>query len=208
VARKVQAQTGTSLGDAYDVVGSSVAIDTLEDREVHLVHEMGSTIFSERLSGSVVVLTTGAIAQSIVFDLAFGVPPFTPRRLYAVTVIADVSGRTAQAQVSIGETTPGAEQDVPIWSWASGAGDDIERIIRIQMRGGAVANRFQLASGTQSMVPNMLIGTEQPFPVEQVHFRGISTAFGAGTVTIDAIIYTLFPGITGTSSRGLPLPGW
>lgn len=205
---KVLAQVGVSLADSYDVVGSVAGVEELSTHEVHVVHEMGATIFSERVSGSVVVLTSGAIAQSTVFDASFGVDPLTPRRILAITVIVDTSGRTEQAQVSIGEITPGAEQDVPIWSWASGTGTDLERIIRIQQAGAAIGSEFLLQPGPGSQVPNMLFGTQQPFPVPTINFRGVSTAFGAGTVTMRAIIYTGFPGVTGISSVGLPIPSW
>lgn len=205
---KVLAQAGTSLADIYDVEGSVAGVDTLESKEVHLVHEMGQAIFSERLEGQLIRFSSGDILQSVAFDDAFTLPPAGISRVAAVAVHIDTTARLTNAQVSVSRIVPGNFQDCVVWAWATGAGDDFERQIRIQDAGAAVAAVQQLVPQPQGLIPNMLIGTQQRNSVPQINFRGISAAFGAGTVEAVAVVYIVSTGVTALTNKGLPIPSW
>ena len=202
---KILSKSGDSLADTYDVEGSVAGIDQLETRELGIIHEMGHTVFSERLSASIRRGTSGAILQSTTWDLTIPDFPVTPFRVLGVVVVAD-AGRVAFAQVSLQDAS--GDREIPIWIWDTD--NDVQSDIRIVENGAAVANLLALVpSNNGGTVPNLALGSEQPQPVgENVLFRGVTTAFGAGTVTCTALIYIAFSQIGGISSRGLPVPGW
>ena len=207
---KVLSQAGNSLADVYDVEGSVAGIDQLETRELPIVHEMGGTIFSERLAGRILRPTTGAILQNITFDVVVTDLPDGPFRILDVVVIANNAARTLQVVVSLRSLPIDGfgvviAQEMPIFTFDSAT--DVESRVRIEDFGGAAANQRQLL-GTPVAKPNLGIGDGQPLTVPELAFRGVTNGFGAGTVIISALIYIAFPSPRGLSSRGLPLPGW
>lgn len=201
---KILARGGQSLADTYDVKGSSVAIEQLEAGEVSLVHEMGATIFSERLSGFVRRVSTGNLTQNTAFDSIMTNLPATPWRVLGVAVISDSLVRQDNCQISIQD--PLAGREMPIFSWASA--NDVASNIRIQEGGGAAAAAAILIPTHPLLVPNLGMGSHQPQGVNDITFRGLTTGFGAGTVALVAIVYIAFSQVGGLSSRGLPVPGW
>jgi len=201
---KVLSQAGISLADTYDVEGSIAGIEQLQSEDVQLVHEMGGTIFSERLSGTVRRRTTGAVLQSTAWDQLITDLPVVPFRIAAVAVIADVSGRTSIASIAVRDPISGRE--VPIWLWDTTT--DLFNDIRIDDDGAGAANIQYLLPTNRTFYPLTGIGTGQPQSVPDLAFRGSTTGFGAGDVTHTALIYIEFAAIGGISSQGLPVPGW
>jgi len=199
---KILSKAGDSLADTYDVKGSIAGIDQLETHELPIVHEMGGTVFSERLSGDVRRSTTGAILQNVTWDLVLTDLPNIPFRMHACVVLVDTAGRINRAQLSIRDPENGRE--VPFFSWHTT--NDIEQGIRIVENGGAAGNMTQMIGFQQ--LPILGIGSGQPQPVQEIAFRGLTSAFGAGDVTVIALIYNNFAQIGGISSRGLPVPSW
>jgi len=201
---KILSQTGISLADTYDVEGSIAGIEQLESREVSLVHEMGGTIFSERLSGAIRRVTTGAILQNAAWDLILTDLPAVPTRVLGVVVFSDDDARISRAMVAIRD--PLAEREIPIFVWDA---NEATVTVRMQDNGAAVTTENVLANALGvATLPSMLIGSEQPQPVDQVAFRGLTTGFGAGTVVTTALIYIGFSQVGGISSHGLPVPAW
>jgi len=200
---KILGKGGDSLADMYDVAGSIAGVEELDSESVKVVHEMGATIFSERLSGTIRRISTGDINQSTVFDLTLTDLPGTPNRILGVQVIADVSGRASNAMVAVRD--PVAGREFPVWVWD--VTDDLEQDIRIVDNGAAVAD-MELLVPRSLQTPSFLIGNNQPQGVPDIAFRGQSGAFGAGTVEIIALIYITFSQVGGLSSRGLPVPSW
>lgn len=201
---KILSQAGTSLADVYDVEGSIAGIEELSSREVVLVHEMGATIFSERASGRMLRLSTGAIAQSTSFDLTFADVPDFVTRVLGVVVIAD-SQRVDDAAISIRD--PVAGRDMPVWIWT--AARDLYESARFEDSGGGVADHNLLYGiGPSINFPSLLFGPSQPEPVSSMVFRGNTTAFGAGTVEVIAKVYVAYSRLKGVSSFGLPVPSW
>jgi len=199
---KILSQAGSSLADTYDVEGSIAGIEQLETRELPIVHEMGGTVFSERASGFIRLSTSGAILQSTNWDNVFTDLPAGIIRILGFFVFSDDATRITQATLSVrGENN----REVPIFAWDSGEGSFAARIDN-----GGVADIRGLGSnlGTGGGVPSMLFGIGQPQRVPEVAFRGTSTAFGAGTVTVSAFLYLGFSEVGGISSRGLPVPSW
>lgn len=201
---KVLSKAGASLADVYDVQGSIAGINQLESDDVSLVHEMGATIFSERLGGSIVVVSTGALGQNTDWNLALS-RGSTPSRILGIGVINNVSGRVSRAQVSLAAVPP-LLTDIPIFVWDSVV--DIERLLNIQVEGVNVLRNILSPNPGHVLLPNLMIGTGQPLVTPQLTFRGRTLGFGAGTVVIEHIVYTVAAGLGGVSSTGLPLPSW
>lgn len=204
---KILSQAGQSLADIYDVAGSIAGIEQLETRELPIVHEMGSTVFSERLAGSIITLSSGAIAQNIDIGVEVADLPATPVRIYAVQAYESTLGRTEFLSLAVANSIAATETDVPVWTWDTNV--DGVRTVR-NLRGGlGPGNDIMLVPNPAAQyVPTMMIGTRLPEDVGRLVMRGRSAAFGAGTLTVTMVIYLAFAELQGVSSRGLPLPSW
>ncbi len=200
---KILSKSGDSLADVYDVEGSQAGVENLESKDVHLVHEMGATIFNERLASRVLALSSGAVAASTAWNVNFSVSRNT--RILALACVTDNVGRITANQVSITSGPAVDNTEVPIWGWL-GASDG-SRVLSV-MIAGVVANRTVLIPGLVGEIPNLLIGTDSPRPAQTITMRGVSNAFGAGTVETQVLVLFGFAQTEGLSSRGLPIPGW
>ena len=201
---KVLSQAGISLSDVYDVEGSVVGVEELEAREVALTHEMGATIFSERLSGAIRRAESVNRIQSQSFISTFNDLPQGPYRVTGVFAFVDTAGRLANLQLSL--RTADQTREIPFFVWNSAL--DSEATVRIVDDGAAAANIIALL-GDRNLMPTLGIGVGQPQQVgPSIVMRGITSAFGAGTVSITAIVYVAFSQIAGISSIGLPVPSW
>ncbi len=200
---KVLSQAGISLADVYDIEGSIVGIDQLESREVHLAHEMGATIFSERLSQRTFRAQTGAIAQSTGFDVGISGLPNIPTRVLALIVTVDTTSRLANCAVSLGNEE-GVVQEIPIWAW-DGTNESTLRFLDAGVLGSDIA---LVSDPAFDRLPTLLMGTDQPRSMGTMVMRGTTSAFGAGDVTITLIAMVAFSEIGGISSYGLPIPSW
>ena len=203
---KILAQAGNSLADIYDVEGSIAGIDQLETRELPIVHEMGGTVFSERFSGNIRRAATAALAQNTAFDVVLQDFGATVQRVLAVSVFTDtVAGRVDNAMVAVRD--PGDDREVPIWHWDTAV--DADLAIRIVDDGAAAQARIFLRPVTLlGGLPNILTGVDQPRSVQEIAFRGLTSGFGAGTVTLFLVLHVCFSQVGGLSSRGLPIPSW
>jgi len=200
---KILSQAGNSLADIYDVKGSIAGIEELETRELGIIHEMGGSVFSERMGGAISRLSTTALAQNITWDLSFTVPANVVR-LLGVSILTDDPTRLGHATLSIRD--PSRERELPILAWDS---NEKTIAVRIQENGGAIGVLFILHSeNTGGALPSFLLGSEQPDPMEELVFRGLTSGFGAGTVETFGLLYTAFPQGGGLSSRGVPVPSW
>ena len=205
---KILSQAGNSLADIYDIEGSIAGIEHLETRDLPIVHEMGATVFSERLSGNLIRRSTGAIAQNATWDLQV-LAANTPEgifRILSVFVFAD-QNRVDRASILLQQTIPNVgEQAMYIWDTAN----DAVRNIRLSDAGGAPGNQLALIQALPQPMPILAIGSGQAQSVgNTMIFRGLTTGFGAGTVTVVALIYVASPELsTSVNSRGLPVPSW
>lgn len=202
---KILSQAGSSLADVYDVEGSIAGIDSLETRELPLVHEMGGTIFAERVVSIVRTLTTVALNQSTSFDITPLDFPVTPFRVLGAEVTSNMAGRISNAMLGVHTTTDNLEGEIPFFTWENTT--DTEASVRIRLLGAAAANTNMLIPSV-IRVPTFVVGTDQPTATNTIVFRGLTSAFGAGTITIRALIHIAFALQRGLSSRGLPIPGW
>lgn len=200
---KILSRSGDSLADTYDVVGSIAGIEHLESRELTLVHEMGATLFSERFSGALRRISPAATAQGTNFNAVMTGLPAGASRIFALQVFTDDASRLANVVVSLRSAVDSSE--IPIWVWDQTNSIDV----RFEDAGAGVATLTLLIPETGlSALPNMLVGSGQPQQVEQIAIRGLTTAFGAGTVTVTVLVYLGLSQIGGLSSRGLPIPSW
>ena len=76
------------------------------------------------------------------------------------------------------------------------------------LRPGSVITATLLQPDEQPFLPNPLLGTNHASSTPLISLRGVTLAFGAGTVTLTVHIYFAFAQLGGVSSRGLPLAGW
>ena len=203
---KVLSQSGITLADIYDVEGSIAGVEQLVAEDVTLHHEMGGTIFSERLSGTVRRVQSAALNQSVFFDLTMSDFPTGIWRVLGCLALANIAGRTSRLQIALRD--PLAGREIPIFIWDSL--NDAESLIRIIDDGAAAGSQLALIpSGQAVQTPNLGIGTSQPARVgQEIVVRGNTLAFGAGQVTLTVLVYIGFSQTTALSSRGLPVPGW
>lgn len=199
---KILGQAGVSLADQYDVRGSIAGVEVLDSEEVKTVHEMGGTLFSERVSGSVNNITTGAILQNIQFDIGLSFSQLT--RILGIQVVTTSNTRLSRVQVSISSPPAFDNTDMPVWVWdlADGA-----RSINVLI-GGALQVLNLLVPPLAPLLPNFLTGQDSPRGVFTLNMRGLTTGFGAGNVTTQMLVYAAFPQAAGLSSFGLPVPSW
>jgi len=205
---KILSKSGDSLADIYDVEGSQAGINELVSQDVNLLHEMGSTIFSERIGGLIIAIPTNAQSQSTVVSVNFS-QTSAHTRLIAMNVIAQPTGRLNRAQVSV-TSPPGApvgkSTDVPIWQWDS-VGDSVEDI-DVMVDAVILTDAVILRTEKPSILPLLLMGSDSPRPINTLSLRTSTAAFGAGTVITTMLLYFAFPQLGGISSRGLPIPSW
>jgi len=169
---------------------------------VQLVHEMGSTIASERASAEIFRAEATAVLQSVDFNEVFTDLPIMPTRILGCQIFTDNAARIARAAIVV-RNPPGRE--MPIWVWDQTNNLDVD----FSDNGAAVAlHEVLVPQATMSQMPLMTFGTSQPRPVDQVALRGRTTAFGAGDVTITMLVYAAFPETAGISSVGLPYSSW
>jgi len=204
---KVLSQAGSSLADVYDVVGSIAGIEELISRDVQLIHEMGGTVFSERLGSSVRRVSTGAINQSTTWDLITSNLPEGVTRIWSATVIATIGSRIDSCQLSIRNANQ--ERETPLMVWDGTLDSTVD--YRTVDNGGAVTV-FSLLRPVDNLgnLPGMLTnnGHSPAFHTESIAFRGLTTAFGAGTVEAIALLLLGLSDTVGLSAAGLPVPSW
>lgn len=172
--------------------------------EVQVVHEMGATIFSERLAADIRQLTSGDIGQNVGFDVTLATDLTTPARILGITVTFDTAARLDRAQISLQQNGI----DFPIWAWNVSVDEVI--VIRMDLTGAGVGTE-QLCRPLRPLagnVPSMLFGSLQIQPMPDLIFRGLAAGFGAGTVRATADILTCHATRGGVSSFGLPIPSW
>lgn len=202
---KVLARAGVSLADVYDVEGSIAGVDQLLTGDVTTFHEMGGTIFSERLTSEIVRVQTGTIAQSTDFDADFAgvLPTGVPIRIVQLSIITDPAGRLTRCAIVARSNL--ADQEIPLFIF-DGSNDGV----RMQDAGAAVATHEMLGTdNAMRRLPAMLVGSGvRETTVQNLFLRGTSSAFGAGTVQLTGLALIQFPRLEGVSSRGLPLPSW
>ena len=203
---KILAQAGNSLADVYDVRGSVAGIEQLETKELPIVHEMGATVFSERVAGAISRANTGDIGQTQDFG-AVALSGFAPNmtRITGLIVFVDAAARMDFIQVSARSSSDGRE--VPLWAWDSAADQEVN--LRIVDNGAAAANVTLLRTfAPNANIPTTLYGSEQRRSIDEIAMRGRTLTFGAGTVEATVLILTAFASLAGVSSRGLPMPSW
>jgi len=201
---KILSQSGISLADMYDVEGSIAGVEQLDQEDVKVVHDLGDTIFSERLSGGMNnTLVSGAIAQDTNFDAVLDLGAVSVVRILNAIVLADAA-RIENAMLAVRDAETGEE--CPFWHFDTNGSVDTVLDIRIDEGAGA-GNAFILRPGATSF-PSMLLGNSQAQPITSIAFRGRSTGFGAGTVAATATVNILFAQVGGLSSFGVPVPSW
>jgi len=207
---KILSQAGVSLADVYDVEGSIVGVDELITREVHLQHEMGAQIFSERLRGFIIKLEPGAIAQNTSFSVGITKIPDSPNRLIGVQCVA-TNARISNIALYVSDISAIA-REILVWSWD--VVNDQNSTQRWSDDGGAVGSVNMLRSTAPNYgLPLLITRTGDSGQMPELNVRGTTAGFGAGTVTpvilcmmIRANPQAPVPG--DPRSHGLPVPSW
>lgn len=201
MGHNVQSKAGDSLTDVYDVRGGQAPVERILTSDVQAVHELGATIASERFSMFTRRSEVTGILQSLAFELILDDLPAGTSRILGITVTTSVAARVASCNVSV----ESSQRSLPIWVWDGTNDTGAQRILE----GGVVVNQILLVpTPGLTQIPTLLTGSKQPQHVENVALRGVSTAFGAGTLEMGISVLLAFSAIGGISSRGLPIPGW
>ena len=207
---KILSQAGDSLADSYDVAGSIAGVDDLVTQDVQLLHEMGGTIFSERLRSQTITLAAEGIAQNAAFNATFDFDELvdSPVRILGVQVVANTVDRVANVVVSIQGV--GGSGEMPFFVYDRD--DDSAGYIQLSIQGGAVTTYIHF-SPKQIQVPTLITRTGDSSEMPGLVIRGVTTGFGAGTVNITSIIHIARAGFAtpvagDPRSHGLPLPSW
>ncbi len=205
MSKLAQGQSGSSLADIYDVVGSVAAIESIDVDQVKAVHEMGGTIFGERVGAIIARLDSGSIAQNV--NIGFSLTlPIVPTRILGLSVFVDVAGRLSDINVSVQSNFRGARQEMPLFIWDA-ANTHTTRII--DESGAAAEVEFLQPVPGMVQLPTMTFGPTTTQESNVISLRGRTSAFGAGTVDTVALIYMAHAFAEGgLSSYGLPVPGW
>lgn len=205
---KILSQSGDSLADIYDAEGSIAGIETLETHDLPIVHEMGSTVFSERFSTTIRRAASGDLAQNTDINVVLTNMPVMPTRVLAIAVISDDATRVARLGVMGRDPRPAPfGMEVPLWVY------DQPNFQAVNMvdEGDAAPVNYNLLMGNadQIFVPTFSGGNrQQPDMVSELALRGRTTGFGAGTVFVVGLYYVCFAFNPAVSSRGLPIPSW
>lgn len=203
---KILSQAGITLADTYNVEGSIAGIDQLESRELHIMHEMGGTVFSERFRTTIRREESGNTLQNTDIDLVTTTLPVTITRLLGIQVVTDNGVRIANCVVSLRDPRDAGGSEIPIWVY-DGATFDTIRV----MEDGTIVTREILAPVPGSVaLPVFCGGSDTPSPdvVSELALRGRTTGFGAGTAILRVLYFVAFTFTPSVSSRGLPIPSW
>lgn len=203
---KVLGRVGVSLSDQYDVQGSVAGVEQLDVTDVKGVHELGATMFSERVSGRIITRPTSAMLQDINFEILF-----EPSQLIVsdmppgVTRILGLSATMDAARIlnCVFSVQDPDGTDLPIFAWDSAI--DLAPTIRF---GGSAVLYLRQTSPLPWGGSTLVFGADQPETVPRISCTGRTTGFGAGTVTLTARVYVAFAASLGLSSFGVPVPSW
>jgi len=206
---KVLGQAGISIPDVYDVVGSQAPIDRLSSEEPQYVHEMGSTIFSERFSGQIGRNPTGDIDQNVTIGTIITGLNAPINRLHGLSVwnagnntVARLLRLAIYSRAPDGASTP-LERENLIWIW------DGTVTAATNMDEGTVATvEYLNPVAALTQLPAMQTSQVQPLAVPEFAMRGRTLGFGAGTIELILNTHFGFAEIIGVSSYGLPIPSW
>ena len=209
MAVKILSQSGLSLADQYNVEGSQAPVGPLLSQEgVHLMHEMGQTIMSERLAATF-VHTTSDVPQSTNFTAEIGTPlPNVPMlRVLGIIVNQESSANTQIDHLTIlarDDAVFGFHSDMPMWVFDQTNIDDI----RFSPGDGTINGNVLRPRLEYTRLPFFLVGATQREQVTEIFMQGRTQAFGAGNLEITASVMFAFPRFEGLSSRGIPIPSW
>lgn len=195
-----------SLASAYDVRGSIAGLEELRQEEVAVVHEMGHTIFSERLAAAIRRASTTQ-NQSFNFNIFIADLPATPYMLHGVTVFSNNAARLTE--IAVFARDPNADREIPIWLWD----DPNIHSQRMEDDGGGIGAEDILDPDPAfTKFPLLMVGNGQPTQqiVNTLVMRGSTTAFGAGSVTVTFLVHISFAhvGQGSLNSFGIPIPSW
>ena len=198
---KILSQSGISLADMYDVQGSIAGIDELVSNDVSLVHEMGSTVFSERVSTAIRKVSVTGVLQSASFAPFIADLPASARKILGIQVSVSMAGRLANAVVSVRD--PVGLREFPIWAW------DATNTSTLRVDDAGVTDTIFLNRDLQfQYVPLLMLSSEFPLNIPHLVLRGTTTAFGGGTLDLSLLAHIAFTVQAGVSSFGLPIPSW
>jgi len=203
--QKILGQAGESLTTQYDIEGSAVTLGELDSESVKTVHEMGATIFSERIVGTLETAETGDLLQNVAFAATIAALAQVPMlRVLGIMVTVDTVARLDDCVVSLRSQGPDPANEIPIWVWD----ETNEDTVRVFLDGTLADQNSLRPRPEYTTLPSLMIGFPQPQRVNSIACRGNTSGFGAGTVKITVKAYLAFPRSPALGSGGLPIPSW
>jgi len=173
---------------------------------------MGGRVFAERLRSFILNVSTTAIAQSTTFDISVTGIPDSPNRIIAASLTVPTAARVEMAALHLSQDTGDTFfTDQPLVVWDSTT--DAEVNCRFALKGVNQGNAFVLRPTGQAFVPILMTRMGPDFKMPELKLRGKSSAFGAGTIIVTAIVLIARANpetrvVGDPSSHGLPIPSW
>jgi len=204
VGHNVQSQAGESLTHTYDVRGGQAPIERIETQVVQAVHDMATTITSERMSTFIRRSTVIDTIQTTNVELTMTDLPLGIARILALTVITSNASRIAHATVSIQSSARG----MPIWAW-DGTNAPTQRFM-----GASADSSFGSVAVLQGepafdRLPVILASGDQPQSNPDITLAFQTTSFGAGDVDMTLeVLLGFIATASGISGIGNPIPSW
>ncbi len=207
---KILSQAGSSLADTWQVEGSVAGVENLESKDVSLFEEMGGRVHSERIQSFFIELDSGAVAQSTAFNITAGGIPDSINRVLGIWGIATNSARVDNWTLYQAAQDAAGQGEIPMYHWDNA--DDSTGGIRWSDHGNAAAS-FVLLKSLSIWGPSLLTRTGVENDLPDLILRGITSAFGAGTVQLRVLVHLCRPDPGNPapgqpSSHGLPIPSW
>jgi len=204
---RILSKAGESLADVYDVEGSVIQVADLVTGELPIVHDMASTVMSERMHMTQLTATSGAVPQSANFGAQIANWVDVPTRIMSIAVIGDTASRLSHITITQRDDG-GAEHPLLVWDSAQ----DVERICRIDLLGVGVSNNIIYAPSIPvSQV--LMVRDGETSQMGTFIMNGTTTAFGAGSLEVLMCVLVArptrdTPAAGDAKSWGLPLPSW
>lgn len=207
---RTQARGGQSLALLYDLEGGKLASGAeVNDHEIALTHDLGAQLFAEALRTRIRRLEALAVAQSTAFNIILtNLPNFA--KLLGWWVHTSAASVASIDNVSLWLENP-AGNSLLLWQWDSTTGSGVVA------RPGGTTDLILLPSAASSAHWPQRDLIFRGFNDDDSNFsnltmRGITAAFGAGTINIRAeVLLALFsfPAIGALGSQpAAPLPSW
>lgn len=212
----IQGSIGHSLARIYDTVATKLNLKRIYGEDVGLTHDMGWVAFSEAFRLGIRTVAASNVAQSTAFGTVTTDLPEGPFRIMGIQVICETTTTVSNVTVSARRSDGAIEFPLFIWDATS----DIEVTSRFNP-GPGTGDNILLMPTESAQVADLPVTLLQQSPgapriraanvIDDLSIRGTTTAFGAGSVDVTAIVFLALlagPNSEVSGPQGIPFPSW